>query len=51
MDITKIDPDHKPAIQNRVARLLAQHTKTGTNIPNIHKIYHMAVKYTNIFHC
>jgi hypothetical protein len=44
----------------RVARFyLVQHTKTGKNIPNHHKIYHvpekyidqMYIKYTNVFHC
>jgi hypothetical protein len=30
---------------------LVQHTKTGRNIPQRGKIYQMAMKYTNIFHC
>jgi hypothetical protein len=35
----------------RVARFfLVQHTKTGEN-PTYYKIYQMAVKYTDIFHC
>jgi hypothetical protein len=29
---------------------LVQHTKTGEKVPNGHKIYQMATKYTNIFH-
>jgi hypothetical protein len=28
--------------------LLVQHTKTGRNIPNYHKIYPMATKYTQL---
>jgi hypothetical protein len=31
---------------SRVARFfMVQHTKTGENIPNNHKIYQMAIKY------
>jgi hypothetical protein len=34
-------------VLNRVARFfLIQHTKAGQNIPNGHKIWQMAVKYT-----
>jgi hypothetical protein len=34
-----------PALCTRVARFfLVQHTKTGENIPNYHKVYQMAVK-------
>jgi hypothetical protein len=37
---------------SRVARfLLAQHTKTGENILNGHKIDHMVIKYKSISHC
>jgi hypothetical protein len=36
----------KPVL-NMVARfVLVQDTKTGENMPNDHKIYHMATKYT-----
>jgi hypothetical protein len=36
-----------PRVQNRVARFfLVQHTKTGENIPNVHKVYHLATKLT-----
>jgi hypothetical protein len=37
----------KRDLTSRVARFfLVQHTKTGKNIPNNHKIYQLATKYT-----
>jgi hypothetical protein len=34
-------------IEIRVARFfLAQHTKTGNHVPNDHKMYQMAIKYS-----
>jgi hypothetical protein len=34
-------------VSSRVARFfLVQHTKTGKNVPNYHKIYQMSIKYT-----
>jgi hypothetical protein len=35
-------------VETRVARFFfVHHTKMGRNIPNYHKIYQMALKYTN----
>jgi hypothetical protein len=39
------------SVWTRTARFfLAQHTKTGKNIPNYHKLYQMAIKYTTYQH-
>jgi hypothetical protein len=39
----------KPQLdQNRVARFFLVHdTKSGTNVPNEHKMYQMVIKYFN----
>jgi hypothetical protein len=37
-------------LATRVARFfVVQHTKTGKNLPNDHKIYKMAIKYAPIY--